>query len=84
MRCTTPLAVAFLASLVLGAAGCATHPAPQPVAISACPGLTAYTPSQQADLAKAMQALPPGSPLAGAMSDYLRMRDSDRACLGSK
>lgn len=68
-------AAALAACALLGA--CATVPTPKAV----CLPLKAYTAQEQAALAAAVAALPPGSDLIAAVLDYERMRDADRACL---
>lgn len=81
MRRAVPLH-ALVGALILAA--CATHPAPQPVALSACPPLPVYSPARQKALSDALKALDPSNPLNGMVVDYERMRDADRACLGAK
>lgn len=60
----------------VSAMGCKTVPA----VTTACLPLKAYTPAEQQQLAAEVAALPPGSALVGAMSDYAAMRAADRAC----
>jgi hypothetical protein len=64
---------------LLTAAACA-H---QQVAVSTkCVPLKPYTPAQEAAAAAQLATLDPGSPVATMITDYKRMRDADRACIG--
>lgn len=79
------LAVVAVAFASLALSGCATKPAPLPsVSAPVCLPLKAYDPATQKAMADQLKSLPPESPVALAMLDYLRMRDADRACLNSK
>ena len=73
----------FLALLALSA--CATTaptlPAPKPQTAVQCLPLKAYSPADQQALLAQLKTLPPDSPLALAIRDYLAMRDADRACM---
>lgn len=46
---------------------------------SACPSLVSYSRATQAQAAKELRALPPGSTLERLLQDYRRTRDSCRA-----
>lgn len=70
-------------------AGCGHDPQPLPsppppppvVTVKAvCPSVKIYSAADQAALAGALAALPPTSPLVGAMVDYKNLRDRLRAC----
>jgi len=71
-------------ALLLAACGllgaCQTLPAPKTV----CLPLKPYTTEEQARLGAQLAVLPSGSDLVGAILDYQRMRDADRACLAAK
>lgn len=71
---------ALLAALLL--TGCATKPAPAPVATVSCPPLVPYTAAQEAAMGSALALLPPSNPLVPFIGDAIRMRSADRACLG--
>lgn len=81
---SVPAMLAMMGGFML--IGCATRPAqlppPAPVSAPVCLPLKAYTPDQQKALAAQLKTIPADSPLAQAIVDYERMRDSDRAvCL---
>lgn len=71
-------ALALAACALLGA--CASIPTPKAV----CLPLKPYTAQEQARLAAAIATLEPGSDIIGAILDYQRMRDADRACPAAK
>lgn len=48
--------------------------------ISSCPPIATYSADFQGELAAALVALPPGSPLETALSDYAVLRQQLRAC----
>lgn len=62
---------------VLCLSACATAPS-DPV----CPKLAPYTAAQQAEAAKELNALPLGAELRAFVSDYGKLRDETRVCLG--
>ena len=72
---------------ILTAGMCATPSPPPPPAAPIlsveCLPLKAYSQAEQAALRTQLAGLPEGSPVQLAMLDYLRMRDADRACLGT-
>jgi hypothetical protein len=69
-RCLPAVALLLLAA-------CATKDA-----VGGCPKIRDYTAAEEQAITRAMQALPPNSPLLGAMLDYEELRDEVRACGG--
>lgn len=76
MRGALTLTASLLGYAALLFGGCATHPA----AVPACPPVKAYSAAQEKALGAAVAALPPDSPLVGAMADYGAERAALRAC----
>lgn len=82
--------IALTAPIVL--ASCATsRPAPPAAgalraaaAPPACLAVKAYTSDQLEQMATAVRALPPDSPLRGLVVDYARLRDEARAACGGR
>ena len=65
---------------VLGAACAGGGGAPAVTVTVSCPPLKTYALADERALGAAVAALPPGSPLIGAMADYGALRAADRAC----
>lgn len=63
-------------------AGCATAPASEPPPVNACRllPLQAYSPAFNRRLADEVAAAPPDAAWPGVVGDYVRLRDSVRAC----
>jgi hypothetical protein len=66
--------------LALGA--CATSSQPQEVVLHVCPIAPAYTSAFEKSAAQELAALPPGSPLAQMIADYVAVRKEISVCSG--
>ena len=71
--------------VVIGAALCLTSCAstPKPVAPTpqvVCPALKTYTDPERVALARALQPIPPDSPIIAVIGDYAALRKAVQAC----
>lgn len=71
--------------VIIGAALClaACASTPKPVAPTpqvVCPALKTYTDTDRAALARALQPIPPDSPIIGIIGDYAALRKAVQAC----